>query len=193
MNLKLNKSFFKNKRILNVGSGNDNFGTDFIDLYPMKKNVIKCDVDNDKYPYKKNTFDIVYSRCNFEHLSNPKHFVSEVNRILKPKGYLLLITDNANFFGFALSEGHHLKYKGYGHEDLHFGLYTPEHLETHFRKTFDIIDSGYIGSDILPWRNKNKDNFFKTISNVIGKIKFKYTQRIFNNRVYIICQKSDKK
>ena len=62
MKFKLNKEFFKGKRILNVGCGNDTFGTDFIDLYPMKKGVIKSDIDNEMFPFPNNSFDVIYSK-----------------------------------------------------------------------------------------------------------------------------------
>jgi SAM-dependent methyltransferase len=179
------KDYFKNKKILNIGSGSDTFGTKFIDLYPMRKEVVKCNVDCEKYPFKDNTFDVVYSRCNFEHLSNPKHFLTESYRILKKGGILILITDNANYFGFTLSNGHHKGYDGYGTKDMHFALYTPGHLETHLQNLFKIKDSGYVDVDLLKWRNKQK-SFFKFLFGLFAKIPLKYFKRLFFNRVYAV-------
>lgn len=185
----IHKDLFNDKRILNVGCGNDDFGTDFIDLYPMNKNVKKCDVDKKKYPYRDGTFDVIYSRCNFEHLSNPSHFINESYRILKKDGLLIIVTDNANYFGFAFSEGHHLKYSGYGIEDLHYGLYTPEHLETHLRAKFKIWDSGYVNGDILDWRKNSGLRELKKILGIFAAIPNKYFKRIFNSRIYVVGTK----
>jgi ubiquinone/menaquinone biosynthesis C-methylase UbiE len=49
-------------RILNVGCGNDTYGTHFVDLYPTRKEVIKCDVNKERLPFPSNFFDVVYSR-----------------------------------------------------------------------------------------------------------------------------------
>lgn len=60
-----------------------------------------CDVDEfdaerDAYPYADNTFDVVLCTELFEHLGyDPMHCLTEVNRILKPGGHLLLSTPNA--------------------------------------------------------------------------------------------------
>lgn len=56
------------KRILNIGCGNDTYGTDFVDLYPQRKEVKKCMIDSEKLPYSKNTFDEVRMYFVFEHL-----------------------------------------------------------------------------------------------------------------------------
>jgi SAM-dependent methyltransferase len=188
--LKFEKELFNKKKILNVGCGSDNFGTDYIDFYCVRKDVIKVDVNTDKFPYSDNIFDFVYSRCNFEHLSNPSNFINESYRTLKTGGYLLLVTDNANYLGYIFSDGHHFSYKGYGVEDLHYGLYTPEHLVTHFRKKFEIIESGYLDVDILPWRNElNGLNIIKRIFSLFAKINIKYFKRAFSRRVYIVARK----
>lgn len=47
---------------------------------------------NKKLPYRDAFFDIVISSETIEHLENPRHFIREVHRILKPKGRLMLTT-----------------------------------------------------------------------------------------------------
>jgi len=118
------------KRILNVGCGNETYGTHFIDLYPTRKEVIKLDVNFEKFPFPSNYFDEVYSRCLFEHLKNPLNFLKESYRVLKRKGKIVIITDNANWIGYIFSPLHHGGYEKESFaEDKHFALFTPNHLK----------------------------------------------------------------
>ena len=71
----------KYKKILNVGCGSQKYGTDFIDIYPSRKEVIKCDVAKEKFPYKEETFDEVYSKNLFEHIANLPHLLNEMKRV----------------------------------------------------------------------------------------------------------------
>ena len=118
-------------------AGKDTHGTDFIDLYPQRKDVKKCDIDNDTFPYASETFDEVYSKLVFEHLTNHAHFMREANRVLKPKGTLVIITDNAGLHGL-LGKVHQGNYeKVHGKEakwDRHYALFTPTHLRNFLEK-----------------------------------------------------------
>ena len=121
------------KKILNVGCGNDTYGTHFIDLYPTRREVIKCDVNKDKFPFKGNFFDEVIAIGLFEHLTNPLNFLKESYRVLKKGGKLIIITDNAGFWGI-FGNTHHGEYEkrrkieGF-QEDKHYALFTPHHLK----------------------------------------------------------------
>ncbi len=138
------------KKILNVGCGNDTYGTDFVDLYPSRKEVLKCDIDNEKLPYPNNSFDEVFSRCLFEHLTKPGFVLKEMYRVLKKGGKLILITDNANYYGFAIGKTHLGDYEGvgsHGKEDKHYSLFTDWHLRNHTQKVgFKNIKTSYIDS-----------------------------------------------
>jgi glycosyltransferase involved in cell wall biosynthesis/SAM-dependent methyltransferase len=53
------------------------------------------DAERDPFPYADNSFDTVLCCELIEHLTaDPMHMMSEINRILKPGGYLLLTTPN---------------------------------------------------------------------------------------------------
>ncbi len=125
----------KQKRILNIGCGKDTYGTDFVDLYPSRKEVIRCNVDKQRLPFVNNTFNEVYSGNVFEHLTNPPHFLKEISRVLKNSGKIVLITDNAGclYFHFkSLGYFHTVHYGGHegeGKLDKHYALFTPEHLK----------------------------------------------------------------
>lgn len=120
------------KKILNVGCGTSTYGTHFIDLYPQRPEVIKCDVDKEKFPFPNNFFDEVYAECIFEHLKNPLNFLTESYRVLKKNGKIIIITDNAGLFDWQ-GKCHHGKYekirKKEAVEDKHYALYTPHHLK----------------------------------------------------------------
>jgi len=124
----------KQKKILNLGCGNDTYGTAFVDIYPARKEVVKCDINEKTLPYKKNTFDEVYSKNLFEHLSNPMHILKESKRVLKRKGRIYFITDNAGFllFHIPLRKNNFLQHNSnvlrVGDKDRHYFLFTPLHL-----------------------------------------------------------------
>ena len=124
------------ERILNCGCGNDTYGTDFTDKYPQRKEVKKCNLDTQKLPFPDNYFDIVYSKNLFEHLTNLGFTMKEMKRVLKRGGKLIIITDNANFWGYAFGKTHLGLYEemgSYGGEDRHYELFTDWHMQNHAR------------------------------------------------------------
>ncbi|MEM3373326.1 MAG: class I SAM-dependent methyltransferase [Candidatus Anstonellales archaeon] len=131
-------------RILNAGCGSDlSYGTDFVDLYPSSEKVIKVDLDNDRFPYPDETFDEVYSKCVFEHLTNPANFMKESYRVLKKGGRLVIITDNATFIGWWITS--HKYEQRHGQEDMHFALFTHYHLENWAKKfSFKVKKVEYV-------------------------------------------------
>lgn len=125
------------KRILNLGCGESTYGTDFVDIYPMRKEVKKCDIDKDKLPYKSNAFDEVFSSFVFEHLTSPRHALQEMYRVLKKGGKVVIHTNNAGYLWFHNAKskikthygGYETLEKHSGDEDKHYALYTFHHLE----------------------------------------------------------------
>lgn len=153
----------KEKKILNVGCGNDTYGTHFVDLYPSRAEVISCNVDKEKLPFPDNFFDEVYSKNLLEHLRNPGFALEEMVRVLKPGGRLIVITDNASYIGFHLSifgsRMHKGGYKGMGEEDVHYSLFTRHHLKNHLR---------YLGLENI--RITLKDAYSRSFVSLIKKV-----------------------
>lgn len=56
-------------------------------------NAISGDL-NSKLPYDDAIFDIVHANQVIEHLSNTDMFISEIYRVLKPNGYVIISTEN---------------------------------------------------------------------------------------------------
>ena len=123
------------ERILNVGCGNDAYGTDFVDFYPSRNGVKKCNIDRDRLPYDDNTFDEVYAKNLLEHLTNVSNFFKEAARVLKRGGRIVVITDNASYWGYAVGRTHLGGYETMhgDKEDRHYSLFTEWHLKNHLR------------------------------------------------------------
>lgn len=159
------------KRILNIGCGNDTYGTDFVDVYPERPEVKKVQIDEEKLPYKDNTFDEVRMNYVFEHLRNPKFVLEEIYRVLKKGGKLHLETDNAGWFHFHNEKGWGEHYGGYnfeehGDDDMHYGLFTTHHLENHLKKTgFKHFKVKLFQRDKLGWK-------LNLIHNILRKTRF---------------------
>jgi ubiquinone/menaquinone biosynthesis C-methylase UbiE len=123
------------KRILNVGCGKDMYGTDFVDMYPSRKDVVQCDIERG-LPFDDGTFDEVYSHCIFEHLKNPFNMVVEMKRVAKKGGKVRVITDNGSYWVFAMNNRAHTGgyEKGEHPDDRHYCFFTKTHLMHHFTK-----------------------------------------------------------
>jgi SAM-dependent methyltransferase len=121
--------------ILNLGCGEQTYGDVRVDIYRGKANLL-ADVEK-SLPFKSDVFDEVYSRHLFEHLRNPSSVLSEMVRVLKPSGRVVLITDNAAYIPWHLhprfgSGGHSWNgYHSFSPIDKHFSICTPEHLKNH--------------------------------------------------------------
>jgi len=117
------KSLLENedfKKILDVGgvqSSYDFLRKNFTSSKIFSINIKKSDLPKnngilanaEELPFKKNYFDLVFAREVFEHLFRPDKFISEIERILKNDGKLILSTPNLNswhvrlliLFGYA--------------------------------------------------------------------------------------------
>jgi len=103
--IKKRKIKLSNMKVLELGSGKGGYSQVFKkhfktlvmgDLY--KPFIMKLDPSfnfkrfdiNKKYPLKDNEFDFVFSCSLIEHVKDTDNMISEIKRVLKPKGYLYL-------------------------------------------------------------------------------------------------------
>jgi len=159
------------RKILNVGCGKDTYGTHFIDLYPTRKDVLKCDVNKDEFPFPSNYFDEVIAIALFEHLTNPLNFLKESYRVLKKGGKLIIITDNAGFWGI-FGKTHYGEYekrrkKSGFEEDKHYALFTPNHL----KNWLEYVGFRNIKIEYLVWKKymKKEHYLFIKVLTLISK------------------------
>ena len=64
-----------------------------IDINPMGDQP-GIDFENDALPFADETFDILIMYSVIEHIYNPGHILTEIRRILKPGGRIIVITPN---------------------------------------------------------------------------------------------------
>jgi len=127
------------KKILNIGCGEDTYGTHFIDVYPTRKEVVRCNADEEDLPFSYNYFDEVYAKFVIEHMKNTGNFLMKCRRVLKIGGKIKIITDNAGcwVFHFPIKFDYSLQHYDNAirekeeHLDRHYSIFTPLHLRNH--------------------------------------------------------------
>ena len=66
--------------------------TDAASVFSEKdKKLFICDTGKEKYPFDDNTFDVTFCKSGIEHV-NPDHLISEMYRITKPGGKIIILT-----------------------------------------------------------------------------------------------------
>ena len=138
-------------KILNLGCGNDTYGTDRVDLYATPQTTLVMNIDKDKLPYPDNYFDEIKMAQILEHLRNIGFVVDECYRVLKPMGRLWLRTDNAHYIFWYINREHNEvlswcysnnDFKHNQNEDAHYHLFVKSHLEKLF-KNFSKTNVSY--------------------------------------------------
>jgi len=60
--------------------------------------IQKADVENDRFNFESNSFDIVISFMILEHLRNPMNYLSEIVRVTKDNGVIMMTIPNITSF-----------------------------------------------------------------------------------------------
>lgn len=130
---------------LNLGCGEDTWGTDRIDKYKTPATTKVWDVAKKSLPYKNETFGVIKAHSVLEHFKNPGFVADECYRVLKKGGKLFVRVDYAGYLPMYLFKSHEhnaildKQYggKAYGHEqeeDRHYFLFVESHLDALFSK-----------------------------------------------------------
>jgi SAM-dependent methyltransferase len=120
-------------RILNIGCGDETYGTDRLDIQKTATSTVVHDVEKG-IPFPDDSFDIVYEKNCLEHLRNVGFHFEEVKRVLKRTGLLILITDNSACLKYYTLGTHTGGYRKAGGLDVHFSIFTKEHLRNHLNR-----------------------------------------------------------
>src|SRR3989344_4605768 len=104
------------KTVLDIGCGD---GTNMEALSQLGFNIEGCDIsrlavklakkkgfsakvvnlNTDILPYRNNSFDLVWCTETIEHVADPDFVLTEILRVLKPRGSLFITTPNISWFG----------------------------------------------------------------------------------------------
>ena len=100
---------FKDKQMLDVGCGAvtsvlrivengakygiDPMMSDYGRIYDLDKNITWITAVAENLPFKPYSFDIVFSSNALDHFDNPSKAIKEIERVLKPDGFLILTVD----------------------------------------------------------------------------------------------------
>ena len=149
-NLALNE-FFKKKintedKLIDLGCGTESF----VKLVKEKNIKVKgydldtVDLENSKIPESNDSADYVTCLSIIEHLKDPSNLLSEIYRILKPNGILIIVTPNFYYC-----------YRNFYDDPTHFNPFTPKKLET-ILKLF-----GFKSNYVLPWIVKKNPKIWR--------------------------------
>jgi SAM-dependent methyltransferase len=140
------ENIFDNKYALDLGEGDKSF----VKVLESKKFKVKgfdidtIDFEKDPLPEQDNSVDIIFCNSVVEHISNISNFFSEIYRVLKKGGILIVVTPNFTY-----------DYKNFYDDPTHINPFTVNKL-TEVLKLFNFNKI-----KIVPWVVKKSVFFWK--------------------------------
>ncbi len=116
-----------------------------------KQNITFLHGDAHKLPFRKSSFDIVLAVETLEHLHDPDQALSEINRVLKRKGNLIVIQDTDSML-FRTVWWFWTKWKGSVWNHSHINCLKPKDLTKKIKASgFRILSIKYtnLGMEVL--------------------------------------------
>ncbi len=110
------KEFGPHAKILDLGSGNNKRANYIINLDIEKMPNVDVVGNGHFLPFKDNIFDIVILEAVLEHVEHPNKVILEVNRVLKPGGWICVAVPFIQ--GYHASPSDYQRYTVYGLESL---------------------------------------------------------------------------
>lgn len=100
--------FARTHRVLHMGPGREGSLGIKVDNLPHLRPDVVMDLNRPPYPFKANTFDAAYAFSVIEHLDNFFGVFAELHRILKPGGFVAVVTPHFSNDGSYIDPSHRL-------------------------------------------------------------------------------------
>lgn len=144
----------------------DKFQTNLDDYKKQYKNIRFMQANVPPFPFEDNTFDALVTFQVIEHIEEDEEFVSEMYRVLKPKGTLVLTTPNIKM---SLTRN-----------PWHVREYTAERLTKLLARFFSEVDmQGVYGNEkVMKYYEKNKASVDKIKKLDILDLQYRLPRRI---------------
>ena len=143
---------------------------------PKNADFVKADL-NDFWDVADNSVDVVFSLEVIEHIENPRHFIREIKRIMKPNGYGFVSTpNNLNFFSrlnFFLKNEHRF-FKDFSYPAHISVLTTIDFRRILNENGLEFVDFYYNYADTMPiteWNLRFKSEAFSSTVGVLFRKK----------------------
>jgi 2-polyprenyl-3-methyl-5-hydroxy-6-metoxy-1,4-benzoquinol methylase len=143
---------------------------------PKNADFVKADL-NDFWNVPDNSVDVVFSLEVIEHIENPRHFMREIKRIMKPGGYGFVSTpNNLNFFSrlnFFLKHEHRF-FKDFSYPAHISVLTTIDFRRILNENGLEFVDFYYNYADTMPiteWNLRFKSEAFSSTVGVLFRKK----------------------
>lgn len=173
-----NKYFITRGKVLDIGSGKGNhlvgFARNGHEVFGIDKrrecttsldgfNIKECDIETDRFPFKSNTFDWIFSKSVLEHINNTDNFMKESLRVLKSGGKVVIMTP-----------AWESQYRFFWDDYTHVRPFTRKSLQNSMRITgFRDVDVSYFLQLPFVWKYPNLKFVAKIISALPDSLKWK--------------------
>jgi SAM-dependent methyltransferase len=126
------EEFARTHRVLHLGPGREGSLGVSVDILPAVRPDVLADLNRPPYPFRDNSFDAVYGFSVIEHLENFFGVLTDLHRVLKPGGFVALLTPHFSNAASFIDPSHrlHLSARSFDYfiEGTHlfasYGFYT---------------------------------------------------------------------
>jgi len=139
-------------------------------------------------------FDLITLSDVLEHITEPGVFIGTVYNILKPGGFLMIVTPDTSSWIKKLMGKHWLHYKEehiyYYNKQSIMKLLLPEFQITLIGKAYKILSLNYIADILSAYTHNSLSRKSVYFLKIIPAIIRKYHLRMYIGEMFILCRKS---